>query len=140
MYRKGQLFSIDFLIATAFFIALLSVFLAYWDSEYDSVYYKTQQSKMNAAGQRFSNALLFEDSSFSLVESSGVLNYSKIDSFLNLDYEESKRFVGFDYFVQAKWLNGSIAFSKGNYSRGIAFNRLALLDGEEINLRVVVLE
>jgi len=156
---KGQVFSIDLLIAFLIFFALVGVYAAWRDSLFakNSSPGDFQRASMKASGVAFT---LLEDSgspvgwNASTVKQVGlsfernVVDKSRLANFLNLTYANATQLLGvagYDFYFELRYLNGSVPLvndsglvanatmgnAYDNYSLQVPLRRLVLFNGAE---------
>ncbi|MFH1779527.1 MAG: hypothetical protein ABH803_00075 [Candidatus Micrarchaeota archaeon] len=148
--RKG-VFSIDFFIASTLFLVVLFSFNSMWMRESNNVYSTASQEKIKLSAEAFSSSLVLTPgspsswshsnfNSLGLAAFPNVLVADKVEEFLLINYEDVMQFTGFDFFVNASFLNGTSVFSKGaaKNSSASSVERFALFNNEIIKVRVVL--
>ncbi|MCK9202577.1 MAG: hypothetical protein M0P42_15735 [Gallionella sp.] len=161
---KGQILSLEVIIAFSFFLAAMLIFLASWNSMFAAYYREAAMRQMETSLVGISDMLVMSPgepadwefsalenaSSFGLAASRNSLSLQKLSALqsLNSSYDKVREGMGAgasQLYIAVKGENGGVIYSFGNpydpidpdiYS--VSADRLALLDGQLVKVTVQV--
>jgi hypothetical protein len=154
--RKGQLNSIDFITAIVIFMVLVVFLVTFWFVSVSHLTYGIEENRIGIAAISVSDMLVKSQGApkkwendpsnaeaIGLAESANVLSESKIETFIMMDYDESRELMGIDYeyYFFVEELNGNMLYEKGNVTvenQAISVTRFAILDDEKVRMRLVI--
>jgi hypothetical protein len=154
--RKGQINSIDFMIAVLIFAVLLVFLIGFWFLNMAEISTMMERDRLDSAAIAVSDMLVKtpgvpgnweEDPSSAwavgLAESQNVLIGEKVANFTALDYNASKEIMGIDgdYYFYIEDLEGNRLHEAGvpELGEGVApVLRFGILEGEIVKVEVFV--
>jgi hypothetical protein len=154
--RKGQINSIDFMIAVLIFAVILVFIVGFWFLSIAEINGMIGRDRMDSAAISLSDMLVktqgvpgkWEDepdkaASIGLAQTQNVLVKEKLANFSAMNYEEAKEIIGLDgdYYVYVEDLGGNRLYEAGvaELGEGVApVLRFALLEGEIVRVEVFV--
>ena len=159
MNPKGQTGLPDLVLGIVAFILLLSFVLAFSNASTENVSLKSRQHKMETSAITISDLLVktqgvpadWDRNNPSSVLVTGlasfpnVLSEDKVSEFTALDYDDVKSLLGVDgeFLFQIEDLNGTVLHQLGDSNataEQTIVQRLALLEGEKVRVKIVVHE
>lgn len=158
--KKGQLNSIDFLIAAVVFMFLLVFFVGYWYVSAGDLQNTITRNRLESLGVTITDNFVkspgvpsnwTDNTSFiqsvGFVSSQNILAESKLENFTNLDYNISRTMLGLStaqgFYFYVDDVDGDRRYQSGNSSTSgqvISITRAAILNGEKVKVRLIVYE
>jgi hypothetical protein len=155
--KKGQMSSIDAVLALIVFAGMVVFFMAFWSSSMMSIKGTLQKNRQEYAALAASGLLVkspgvpydWENApsgvrTIGLAKSENVLSREKLSAFAGLPYGESKALLGIDsdFFFYLEDMEGSRLYEAGNPAASgktsAIVARFALLDGKAVRIRLNV--
>jgi len=155
--KKGQLNSIDLLMASIIFSLLIVFLVGFWVVDINDIYKISKKSELESQAISISDLLLksrgipknWEEnlsnvSMIGLVNSQNVFVKSKLNNFTHMNYTKAKELLGIknEFYFCVNSLNGNTLYQSGNSTLGengsIGITRFAVLDSEEVIVRLII--
>lgn len=157
--KKGQMQSIDAVLALASFAILLIFMINIWADLRQQSQYSVSISRLETAANAIADELVNSPGtpyswetnpssalSLGLASSPGVLSLAKVSNFSSLTYGSAKTLLGVDknFYVVVSNNSWSALYTLGNSAAqtnsSVGITRLATLNGQIVKVRVVVYE
>ena len=159
--KRGQIFAIDFVIATAVFVLCLAFIDAFWQNSLVSASKSVERNRLVSSAIVATDALLaspgvpsdWETDTSSISSpglakagSPGELDYAKLMNFTSIPQENVSRMLGLtqQYYLMIEGLGRDELYESGNSSlrggSGMAITRYAALEGKMVRARLFVYE
>lgn len=129
---KGQIWSADFIVSVVIFFSALAIVTFAWNHAASQSLEQRTLADMQTATIRVADSLIRtpgypENWNASDVEQIGlattpyIINQTKLEQFLALDYSDAKRLLGlrgdWEFYFEMSYLNGTVVETKGTYSQ-----------------------
>lgn len=155
---KGQLNSLDLMLAIVIFVFLLSFVILFRFVDVLDLDKSLTKNKLEADALSLSDALIksqgvpynWEKNSsnvqmIGLVSSPNVLNSEKLQIFTNMSYTNATQFLGLSsqFYFYVEDLEENRLYETGNSTLSdqiISITRFAILNGEKVRVRLIVYE
>jgi len=156
--RKGQMNSIDLMMAILIFVILIVFVIGFWFVEQKEIQSTLTKNRLEAEAISISDILIkspgipsdweknqSEIKMLGLAIEGNVLSDAKISNFTNMSYSSAQNYLGLDdqFYFYIENMNGNRLYQFGNNTFGdqvIVITRFAVLNGEKILMRVSVYE
>lgn len=165
--RKGQVSSVDAIVASMIFAILLIFLIAFWFVSIDSIGNVTAKNTLQTPAIAISDLLLkspgvpenWENDTSSLKviglavsdTDHNVLDMEKLDNFTALEYNMSRELFGLDesreFYFMVEDINHNMLYEAGNPNitesrRAVSISRFALLEEnlQRVRMRLIVYE
>jgi hypothetical protein len=156
MFRRGQVNSIDAMVAMVAFIMLLVFIISFWGTMLASKSELLKRTRFEYGIVSASDALIksagfpsnWETNAsgvrtIGLALSPNVLSYSKLSNFTALPYATQKKLLGIypDFYFFLQYQNGTRAFATGNSSifgsQIAAVQRVGILGNQTVTMELM---
>ncbi|VVB98833.1 Uncharacterised protein [uncultured archaeon] len=157
-FSRGQVFSIDFIVAMIVLVLCLAFITSYWNGTMSSTSQAIERNRLASSALVASDALLSGpgypsdwENNASAVQSLGIaragspneIDMAKLSNFTSLPYGKAKSLLGIrsEYHFMVEGVGSAASYESGNASYGesaFGITRFAVLEGKIVKVTFLV--
>ncbi|MFA6214621.1 MAG: hypothetical protein WC717_05080 [Candidatus Micrarchaeia archaeon] len=155
--RRGQVFAIDFVVATIVFVLCLAFINSFWQNSLITASKAVDRNRLVSSAIVATDALLASPGApgnweinssnatslgLARIGSPGEIDFAKLSNLTAMPAENVSRLLGFrqQYYLMVEGLGRDDFYQSGNASlagsRGMGITRYAVLDGKAVRVRL----